>query len=141
VRSAAYLDLVLARDPAANPTATVNQIKGVAMDATPVGAFCRAVELLAAVEMAVAAYSAEIASLRRDGLTCSLDEDSAERFFALGSALEQMHNNCKDLERRAVEWTGPPKETQEYPVRLIVAQGSSAPPFVPKSRRSANRST
>ena len=48
---------------------------------------------LNAVESALDAYAAEIAALRRDGLTRSLPSDEAERFFALGFALEQMHLN------------------------------------------------
>ena len=62
-----------------------------------------------AVESALAAYAAEVAALRRDGLTRTLPGDAAERFFALGFALEQMHNNFKDLERCMVEWAGPSK--------------------------------
>jgi len=65
---------------------------------------------LNAVESALDAYAAEIAALRREGLTRSLPSDSAERFFALGFALEQMHNNFKDLERCVAEWAGPSKE-------------------------------
>ncbi len=42
--------------------------------------------------------------MRRAGLTATLPGDTAERFFALGFALEQMHNNCKDLERCVAEW-------------------------------------
>lgn len=67
--------------------------------------------LLNAVRSALdAAYAAEVTALRRDGLTRSLPGDAAERFFALGFALEQMHNNCKDLERCVAEWVGPSKE-------------------------------
>ena len=65
---------------------------------------------LDAVETALDAYAAEIAALRRQGLTRSLPGDEAERFFALGFALEQMHNNFKDLERCVAEWAGQPKE-------------------------------
>ncbi len=65
---------------------------------------------LEAVETALAAYADELASLRRDGLTRSLSSDAAESFFALGFALEQMHNNLKDLQRCVAEWAGPAKE-------------------------------
>ncbi len=65
---------------------------------------------LNAVDSALYAYAAEIAALRRDGLTRSLPGDAAERFFAFGFALEQMHNNFKDLERCVVEWAGSSKE-------------------------------
>ena len=67
---------------------------------------------LDAVESALDAYAAEVAALRRDGLTRSLPGDAAERFFALGFALEQMHNNFKDLERCIAEWARPSKETR-----------------------------
>jgi uncharacterized membrane protein YccC len=59
---------------------------------------------LADVETALDAYAAEIQALRREGLTATLPGDTAERFFALGFALEQMHSNCKDLERCVTEW-------------------------------------
>jgi len=61
------------------------------------------------VESALDAYAAEIVVLRRDGLTRSLPGDVAERFFALGFALEQMHHNFKDLERCVAEWAGSSK--------------------------------
>ena len=63
-----------------------------------------------AVESALDAYAAEIAALRRDGVTRSLPGDAAERFFALGFALEQMHDNVKDLERCVAEWAAPSRE-------------------------------
>ncbi len=66
---------------------------------------------LDAVESALEAYAAEVAALRRDGVTRSLTDDAAERFFALGFALEQMHNNFKDLGRVVAEWAEPVKET------------------------------
>ena len=66
---------------------------------------------LTAVETALAAYATEISALRSDGLTRSLSSDAAESFFALGFALEQMHNNLKDLERCVAEWAGPSRET------------------------------
>jgi len=58
---------------------------------------------LDAVEAAVSAYAAEIATVRRKGLTRHLSDDAAERFFALGFALEQMHSNFRDLERCVAE--------------------------------------
>ena len=61
---------------------------------------------LEAVEAALNAYAAEIAALRGEGLTRSLPGDAAERFFALGFALEQMHSNFKDLERCVAECAG-----------------------------------
>jgi uncharacterized membrane protein YccC len=65
---------------------------------------------LDAVEIALDAYAAEIAALRRDGLTIGLPGDEAERFFALGFALEQMRNNFKDLARCVTEWAGASRE-------------------------------
>jgi uncharacterized membrane protein YccC len=58
---------------------------------------------LDAVEIAAQTYAAEIDSVRREGLTHHLSADAAERFFALGFALEQMHANFKDLERCVAE--------------------------------------
>ena len=59
------------------------------------------------VESALDAYAAEVAALRREGLTQTLPSGEAERFFALGFALEQMHNDSKDLQRCVSEWVGP----------------------------------
>ncbi|HUI14926.1 MAG TPA: FUSC family protein [Xanthobacteraceae bacterium] len=65
---------------------------------------------LDAMESALEAYAAEVAALRRDGVTRTLTDDAAERFFALGFALEQMHANCTDLGRVVAEWAEPAKE-------------------------------
>ncbi|MFY9893494.1 MAG: FUSC family protein [Xanthobacteraceae bacterium] len=65
---------------------------------------------LTAVELALDAYAAEIAALRREGFTRSLPGDAAERVFALGFAFEQMHNNLKDLERCVAEWSAPSQQ-------------------------------
>jgi len=67
---------------------------------------------LEAVEAALNAYAAEIAALRGEGLTRSLPGDAAERFFALGFALEQMGSNLKDLERCVAECAGPWKSSK-----------------------------
>ena len=67
---------------------------------------------LEAVESALDAYAAEIAALRSEGLTRSLPGDAAERFFALGFALEQMHSNFKDLERCVAERAGTAKSSK-----------------------------
>ena len=64
---------------------------------------------LDAVEAALEAYAAQIGALRREGLTRSLPGDAAERFFAIGFALEQMHQNFRDLERCVAEWVESPK--------------------------------
>jgi uncharacterized membrane protein YccC len=63
---------------------------------------------LGAVDAALAAYSAEVEALRRDGLIRVLPGDLAERFFALGFALEQMHQNLRDLQMRLGEWAKRP---------------------------------
>lgn len=69
----------------------------------------RAPPPLDAVESALDAYAADIATLRQEGLTRSLPGDAAERFFAIGFALEQMHQNFKDLERCVGDWVESPK--------------------------------
>jgi uncharacterized membrane protein YccC len=57
------------------------------------------------VQTALRAYAAEVAALRGEGLTRGLPADGAERFFALGFALEQMRLNLKDLERCVSAWS------------------------------------
>jgi uncharacterized membrane protein YccC len=59
---------------------------------------------LDATDAALKSYAAEIAALRREGLTRSLSIEDAEHIFALGFALEQIRNNLKDLERCVAEW-------------------------------------
>jgi hypothetical protein len=51
------------------------------------------------VEVALKTYTSEIASLRAEGLTHSLSISEVERLFALGFALEQLHQHFTDLER------------------------------------------
>jgi uncharacterized membrane protein YccC len=51
------------------------------------------------VEVALKAHTSEIASLRAEGLTHSLSISEVERLFALGFALEQLHQHFSDLER------------------------------------------
>jgi uncharacterized membrane protein YccC len=58
------------------------------------------------VETALEAYTAVLNKLRSEGLTRKLNAELAERFFALGFALEQMRQNLQDLERCAREWAG-----------------------------------
>jgi hypothetical protein len=64
---------------------------------------------LNAVEPALDDYAAEVGALRREGLTRGLPGEATERFFAIGFALEQMHQNFKDLERCVAEWAESPK--------------------------------
>src|SRR6266446_2629610 len=49
------------------------------------------------VDEALELYAAEVAALRSEGLIRVLPGDAAERFFALGFALEQMRQNLNDL--------------------------------------------
>jgi len=64
------------------------------------------------VESSFAAYAAEVAAIRGEGLTRSLPGDSAERFFTLGFAFEQMHQDLQELEARVVEWAEPSKRAR-----------------------------
>lgn len=63
---------------------------------------------LDAVEAALEAYGAVVAALRQEGLTRNLPGDAAERFFALGFALEQTRSNFTDLARCVAERAGTP---------------------------------
>jgi len=63
-------------------------------------------------EQALLEYAGEIAALRQEGATRALPGDAAERFFATGFALEQMHQNLRDLDRVVGEW-GPAVEAGE----------------------------
>jgi hypothetical protein len=60
------------------------------------------------VDLALQAYSGEVAAVRRDGLIRGLPGDVAERFFALGFSLEQMRQNLGDLDRCVAEWSETP---------------------------------
>jgi uncharacterized membrane protein YccC len=54
---------------------------------------------LDALEAALAAYTAEVEAVRRQGLTLPLSSNEIEPVFALGFALEQLHQNFIDLRR------------------------------------------
>ncbi len=56
-------------------------------------------------EEALKAYEDEVFAVRDEGLTRVLPGDAAERFFAVGFALEQMHRNLIDLQRVVSEWS------------------------------------
>ena len=56
------------------------------------------------VEAALDGYAAEIATLRRQGLTRELPDEAVERVFALGFALEQLHLHLRDLARCLTEF-------------------------------------
>ena len=64
-------------------------------------------------EEALAAYAREIAELRHAGLTRELPGDSAERFFAIGFSLEQLHKNLTDLHRVVTEWGPEPPDHKD----------------------------
>ena len=57
------------------------------------------------VHLALEHYADEVAAVRRDGLIRGHSGDTAERFFALGFSLEQMHQNLGDLDRVVGEWS------------------------------------
>lgn len=61
---------------------------------------------LDAADAALNAYAAEMAALRRVGLTRNLSVEEVERLFALGFALQQIRNNLTDLERCVAERAG-----------------------------------
>ncbi len=65
---------------------------------------------LEAVDAAFAAYAAEFAALRKEGITRTLESQEVERIFALGFALEQLHRNLADLQRCAMESARSPKQ-------------------------------
>ncbi len=54
---------------------------------------------LTAVESEIDSYAAEIAALRREGVTRDCSIDVVERFFTLGFAFEQLRQHLVDLER------------------------------------------
>jgi len=54
---------------------------------------------LDAFEAALEAYTSEVAALRSEGLTRPLASSEVEQVFALGFALEQLHQNFIDLRR------------------------------------------
>jgi uncharacterized membrane protein YccC len=57
------------------------------------------------VHVALQNYADAVAAVRRDGLIRGQPGDTAERFFALGFSLEQMHQNLCDLDRVVGEWS------------------------------------
>jgi hypothetical protein len=63
-------------------------------------------------EAAFDAYAAEIAAIRREGLTRALPGDALERLFTLGFALEQLQQHFRDLRQWVTEWARPPKVAQ-----------------------------
>lgn len=65
------------------------------------------------VHLALQRYADEVSAVRRDGLIRGLPGEMAERFYAIGFSLEQMHQNLCDLDRVVGEWaeTSPRKPT------------------------------
>ncbi len=57
------------------------------------------------IHVALQHYSDAVAAVRQDGLIRGHASDTAERFFALGFSLEQMHQNLCDLDRVVGEWS------------------------------------
>ena len=57
------------------------------------------------VHVALQHYAEAVTSVRQDGLIRGHTGDTAERFFALGFSLEQMHQNLCDLDRVVGEWS------------------------------------
>jgi len=64
----------------------------------------RAPPPLESFERGLEAYDAEVELMRHEGFTRALPGDAAERFFAVGFALEQMHQNFRDMVRVVDEW-------------------------------------
>jgi uncharacterized membrane protein YccC len=56
------------------------------------------------VEAAFHAYTDEFSAVRSDGLTRDMTSEAAERFFALGFALEQMREHICEVHRVVGEW-------------------------------------
>jgi len=60
---------------------------------------------IAPVHAVLQRYANEVAAVRGEGLVRDQPADVAERFFALGFALEQMRQNLTDLDRVVGEWS------------------------------------
>jgi len=56
------------------------------------------------VEAALDGYAAEITACRHQGLTRDLSDDAVERIFAIGFALDQLHQHLRDLARCLAEF-------------------------------------
>jgi uncharacterized membrane protein YccC len=57
------------------------------------------------VHVALQHYAEAVAAVRQEGLIRGQPGDTAERFFAIGFSLEQMHQNLCDLDRVVGEWS------------------------------------
>lgn len=67
------------------------------------------------VHVALQHYAEAVAGVRQDGLIRGQPGDTAERFFAIGFSLEQMHQNLCDLDRVVGEWS---EAASDKPVRV-----------------------
>jgi uncharacterized membrane protein YccC len=56
------------------------------------------------VESAFGSYTEEFSAVRQEGLTREMTSEAAERFFALGFALEQMRAHLEEVHRVVGEW-------------------------------------
>jgi len=82
--------------------------------AEAVGAFLRASAValrarelppqLEGLERAFDAYAEEIGTVRREGMTQDMPSEQAERFSALGFALDQLHAHLNEVHRVVGEW-------------------------------------
>src|SRR5262245_12384577 len=75
-----------------------------------------------AAERALDGYDAEFAAMRREGLTRDLSDETVERLFALGFALEQLRRNFVDLARCITELA----PTGSAPVAKVTANSSQS---------------
>jgi hypothetical protein len=64
---------------------------------------------LDAFEASLAAYTAEVEALRSEGLTLPLTSNEVEPVFALGFALDQLHENFFDLQRCVRDYAQRPR--------------------------------
>jgi len=63
---------------------------------------------LEAADSALEGFAAELAALRREGVTRQLSDDELERIFALGFALDQLRLHLRDLARCVSEFATTP---------------------------------
>jgi uncharacterized membrane protein YccC len=66
------------------------------------------------VEASLAAYASEITAIRDQGLTRTLSSAEVERVFTLGFALQQLHEDLKELADCVQDWA----RDREHPVTL-----------------------
>ena len=78
---------------------------------------------LEATEAALDGYDTEFAAMRREGLTRDLSDETVERLFALGFALDQLRRNFSDLGRCVTEFA----PTRSAPVSKVAANSSPSP--------------